>query len=210
VRVGERREFPVILILCAACAILPHMRDRKAYWREYQQKRYARIKAAMTFEAIPNNFYGPIETFDALFVRLCAERGIVGHAQWKAKSKFKREFEKNFRKHFFPWQWDTIKNLLKAAKTNARNKSLEFSLEIKHLFPLPTMCPILNIPLDYTSDNAQKNKIKNNKPSLDRINNARGYTKDNVQIISWRANRLKNDATLKELRLLGKWAESLF
>jgi hypothetical protein len=36
----------------------------------------------------------------------------------------------------------------------------------------------------------------------DRKDNARGYVKDNVRVISWRANRLKSDATLEELRLL--------
>lgn len=36
-------------------------------------------------------------------------------------------------------------------------------------------------------------------PSIDRINQDSGYTKDNIRVISWRANHIKNDATLEEL-----------
>jgi hypothetical protein len=38
-----------------------------------------------------------------------------------------------------------------------------------------------------------------NSPSLDRIDTSKGYVKGNVWVISWRANKLKSDATLAEL-----------
>jgi len=54
-------------------------------------------------------------------------------------------------------------------------------------------CPILGIPIDWESE------IRNdNSPSFDRIDNSKGYVPGNVEIISWRANRIKNDGTEEE------------
>lgn len=38
-------------------------------------------------------------------------------------------------------------------------------------------------------------------PSLDRIDNRMGYVPGNVWVISWKANRMKSDASMEELRV---------
>jgi hypothetical protein len=45
-------------------------------------------------------------------------------------------------------------------------------------------------------------------PSIDRVDSSKGYTKDNIQVISHRANNLKNNATLEELRKLVTYVEN--
>ncbi len=62
---------------------------------------------------------------------------------------------------------------------------------------IPSHCPVLGIELDPLA----KNKA-DNLPTFDRIDNAKGYVKGNVWVISWRANRLKWNSTLDELRSL--------
>ena len=62
---------------------------------------------------------------------------------------------------------------------------------------LPDTCPILHIPLDY---DANKGVRTDNSPSIDQIIAGDGYTLDNILIISWRANRIKNDSTVAELK----------
>lgn len=67
-----------------------------------------------------------------------------------------------------------------------------------------THCPILGLELDYFAENRQENS-----PSFDRINPALGYVPGNVQIISWRANRIKNNATADELLKIGNYLKSI-
>ena len=81
------------------------------------------------------------------------------------------------------------------------SKKLGFHFTIKHSdLTWPTHCPILGIPLSWEGH-------VDNTPSIDRINSTLGYVPGNVQVISARANRIKNDGTLDELIALGKWAE---
>lgn len=63
---------------------------------------------------------------------------------------------------------------------------------------IPTVCPVLGIPITIASGLGSKPGA----PSLDRIDNTKGYIKGNVRVISSRANRLKADATLDELILI--------
>lgn len=94
------------------------------------------------------------------------------------------------------------RRLISYIKTRASNRGLEFSLSPKDLFPFPKHCPMLGIPLVYLGSN----KNRNNAASIDRIDNSKGYIPGNVHIISWRANHIKNDATVEELRaILSYW-----
>ncbi len=96
---------------------------------------------------------------------------------------------------------DPRRPMLADARKRAKKKNLEFDLVIEDL-SIQEFCPILGIPLFVAGE-----KRTNNSPSLDRIDNSRGYTKDNVFVISFRANALKSDATLEELKAIVKYME---
>ena len=96
---------------------------------------------------------------------------------------------------------------LNQAKRRAKEKGVEFNLTREDI-KIPSHCPVLNIPLQRSVDN--QGKKSDNSPSIDRIDNTKGYTKDNIRIISWKANRLKNDATLEELKLIVEYMEKHF
>ena len=48
----------------------------------------------------------------------------------------------------------------------------------------------------------------NYAPSLDRIDSSKGYIVGNISVISLRANMLKNNATLNELKMIVKWLDT--
>ena len=52
---------------------------------------------------------------------------------------------------------------------------------------------------------------KNNylTPSIDRIDPKKGYVKDNIIVVSMRANRIKTDATVDEIRKVADFYEKL-
>lgn len=95
------------------------------------------------------------------------------------------------------------RNIWSSAKQRARNRGMDFNIELADVRLVPNYCPILGIKLE------RGNGDKDNSPSLDRIDNSKGYTKDNIIIVSMRANRIKNDATLEELEKIAEFYSKL-
>ena len=84
-----------------------------------------------------------------------------------------------------------------AAKARATRRGLPFNLELSDI-KIPSHCPILGIPLvSVVGCGMGSIKARNNSPSIDRIDNTKGYVKGNVIIISMRANNLKVTGRLK-------------
>lgn len=83
--------------------------------------------------------------------------------------------------------------LLRRARARAKEKGLEFDLEPKDI-AIPERCPVLGIPLKHAGW-----EQRDGSPSLDRIDNKKGYVKGNVVVVSFRANHIKTDATVDEL-----------
>lgn len=82
------------------------------------------------------------------------------------------------------------------AKSRAKKKNIPFDITPEDV-TIPECCPILGIKLE-----AGEKHLVDNSPSIDRIDPKLGYVKGNIQVISYRANRIKNDATLEELKKL--------
>lgn len=82
------------------------------------------------------------------------------------------------------------------AKARAIDKGLPFDITTDDI-QIPDVCPVLGIPL-IKGDG----KRHDNSPTLDRIDNSKGYVKGNVMVISHRANLLKNSASIQEVVLI--------
>lgn len=86
------------------------------------------------------------------------------------------------------------------ARKRAQALGLPFSIEPEHIV-IPASCPVLGIPM-------QSSGRRDNRPSLDRIIPSRGYVPSNVRVISFRANRIKSDASADELRAVLNYVEA--
>jgi hypothetical protein len=89
--------------------------------------------------------------------------------------------------------WTNEYQMWLGAKQRAKRAGLRFDLKISDIV-IPEFCPVLGIRL-----------VQNNKksfadsPSLDRIFPERGYARGNVQVISHKANTIKNNSTIEDL-----------
>jgi hypothetical protein len=119
----------------------------------------------------------------------------------KKCSALKAKKEKERRKN--DWKYKPTLHMLNNSKQRAKSSGLEHDLTLNDIV-IPDFCPVLGIKLE-TGD--RKNHY--NAPSIDRIDNTKGYTKDNIMIISVKANILKKDATIDELIMIGNFYREL-
>ena len=89
------------------------------------------------------------------------------------------------------------------AQHRAKKKKILFTISMEDIV-IPETCPLLGIPLVSTN-----NKRDPRNPSLDQIDPGKGYTPDNIWVVSSRANWIKSDATLQELKTLVENLEAL-
>lgn len=88
-------------------------------------------------------------------------------------------------------QADRTTAQFRKVRDRAKQNGIEFNLELDDIV-IPDTCPVLGIPISRDGN-------MENWPSLDRINPEAGYTKDNVIVVSFLANRIKNNATVEQL-----------
>jgi hypothetical protein len=91
--------------------------------------------------------------------------------------------------------------------SNAKRCGVPFGFESTVEFVLyldsiaPKKCPVFGKPLI-----AGEQKHHNFSPSVDRVIPEKGYVRGNIQVISYLANRMKNNATPKQLKQFAHWA----
>lgn len=85
-------------------------------------------------------------------------------------------------------------------RKSAKERGLSCEIELSDLV-IPQVCPVFNTPF-----------VKHTmySVSVDRINNKVGYTADNIQIISRKANIMKNSASVEELVAFARWVQKTY
>lgn len=88
------------------------------------------------------------------------------------------------------------------AKQRAKREGSPFDL-LPSDIEVPSHCPVLGIELRRGAG-----AHSDASPSLDRIDPTKGYVKGNVAVISYRANRVKNDGTAEEHEAIAEFMRS--
>jgi len=158
----------------------------KQYQKEWYQKNKDLVKAQH------KQYYE--ENKDQVLTRLRKYRKSLGDAY----KEYQKERTTVYR------QKNPIRSMYVLIKSRAKKHNIEFNLDIEDLI-IPDKCPVLNIPIFREAIKGGKRGPKTNSPSLDRINNNRGYVKGNIQVISHRANTMKGNATPEELLQFAFW-----
>lgn len=122
------------------------------------------------------------------------EKSTEQMCRWRARNP------DYFRTHAIEWRIRKPLNyLLNNIASRAKRLGIAFDLKADNI-AVPTHCPWLGIPLVWRSPD------RDQWPSIDRKNPKGGYTLDNIEVISWRANTIKSSASLDELVRMGKIA----
>lgn len=110
---------------------------------------------------------------------------------YRAKNRLQ---QKQYRKN------NPVKLLIMWARNKCKKRDIEFNLKEKDL-TYTGICPVFNIKLEMGGENLD------NSPTLDRIDPNKGYIAGNVQIICHLANRIKNNATEEQIKLILNYIE---
>lgn len=101
---------------------------------------------------------------------------------------------------------DYFKHYCSTKKSECKRKGYNYNLTPEYLESIWTkVCPVFGMELFRASEGMGSAKSAH----LDRIDPTKGYVFDNVHWISGRANRIKYDATIEELRQIADWMESV-
>lgn len=97
---------------------------------------------------------------------------------------------------------DPLATYFVAKRSWCKKRGILFDVTLEQLKMIWTgICPVLGLEIGLGADGKGSHKSAH----LDRLDPNLGYTITNVNWISGRANRIKYDATLEELKLITQW-----
>lgn len=133
-----------------------------------------------------------------MFCQDCCSKLSLWERKVLRMNTFPEERQKYLKQKRQEFLRDYKRNMLAGAKRRASVNGIDFDITEEDI-EIPSICPILEVPLVIGTKGDYEYS-----PSLDRIDNSKGYVKGNIQVISKKANSMKNSATLEELRAFCK------
>ena len=162
-----------------ACRRWAAKNDRSEYYKEYEKS--GRSKESKELKKVRN--------------KEDRQKNPEKHKEYRAR---------NYAKNKSNWTPQTTEyQMYKAAKVRAKKKGLDFNIETSDVV-IPEYCPVF----PWLRLETGKGKVHKGSPTIDRVDNNKGYTKDNIAVISYYANSIKQNASSEELRAVADWMDS--
>jgi hypothetical protein len=180
------------------CKITEHERELLLQW----------LKEGIGYTEIAHKLDGKLSKQR---IKQIAQKHGIDAFKIRQARKTKEYTDKMFAKNGSKWNDpEFTKSLIfQSMKEKFRNKKSnkygwEWTIEFGDL-EFPSHCPVLGIELDYFTEG--KGRMENSV-SFDRIDPTKGYIKGNVIVMSWRANRIKNNGTSQEHQQIADFMRS--
>lgn len=90
-----------------------------------------------------------------------------------------------------------------AARNRAKKNGTEFTIKETDII-IPEYCPVLQIKLVSVRQTRQNRDFV---PSVDRLDNTKGYIPGNIEVISFKANRYKTDMSFEDIERLYEYVK---
>jgi hypothetical protein len=171
------------------------------------------LKQYFTGKPCPNNHVAPRWVSTHICSQCTAERAKdwrkqnpkhrqAYHLKWnsenkdKVKQHNKKQQPKSRVRAYNKRHENVLRYLVYQAKARAKKIDVPFNITPNDIV-MPTHCPVLGIKFEIGVG-----RQIDASATLDRIIPSKGYVRGNVQVISAKANRMKNDASLEDINKL--------
>ena len=119
----------------------------------------------------------------------CVECRNIKNKSLEQRKHSKEKYEELCSKYIKAMWW--------RAKKRSERKNIDFNIELEDII-IPDVCPVFGFKFEVSIGKGPTDK----SPSLDRINPSKGYVKGNIQVISFKANRIKTDCDIKDIEIV--------
>jgi hypothetical protein len=117
----------------------------------------------------------------------------------------KNAADRRYCKEHSPGRSSDVHRQICSLRSGAKRRGIPFDLKVEDIVKLlheTKVCPVFGFPLVYGGS-------RWNSPSIDRVDNTKGYSLDNVVVMSMKANMCKNSLSVEELKMFAVWVNNL-
>ena len=158
----------------------------QARWCQDCRREYKKNYDTKNAEKIKNKFKEKKDQYNA------ARRQVYSDSPDEIRTRLKTWYDNN-----------TRSRLYSSAKRRAKVRKLDFDITPQDVI-VPEKCPVLGIELIVGTGCSH-----DQSPSLDRIIPSKGYVKGNIIVVSHKANSIKNNATVEEIKKVYDFYKSI-